>query len=144
MKLCGCCKQLKSLEDYHRNIKHSSGYERLCKSCRKVYSANRYKKNWFHQTYLLKKSWCKSKGIPFDLDREYLESIWTDTCPITGRVFVKGNKQSPDCPSLDRKIPEKGYIKGNVCFISARMNRLKDNASVQELEAVIRYIKENY
>ena len=36
---------------------------------------------------------------------------------------------SPNSPSLDRLIPEKGYTKSNVQFISFKANRIKNNGS---------------
>lgn len=38
-------------------------------------------------------------------------------------------------------MPELGYVKGNVRVISYRANALKRDASVQELEAVVLYMK---
>jgi len=78
-------------------------------------------------------------NLPFDLTCEYLESIWTDTCPVTGRVFVIGDPK--DAPSLDRLIPEKGYVKGNVAWISRRANTIKNDASLEDLEMIVRWLK---
>jgi len=44
-------------------------------------------------------------------------------------------------PSVDRIDPTKGYIKGNVEVISWRANHLKNNATVEELEAIVNYMK---
>jgi hypothetical protein len=41
-------------------------------------------------------------------------------------------KTRPDSPTLDRILPELGYIKGNVAFLSYRANRIKDNGTMQE------------
>ena len=53
-------------------------------------------------------------------------------CPILGIPLIRnsGNQDnSPNSPSLDRLIPEKGYIKSNVQFISFKANRIKNNGS---------------
>lgn len=44
-------------------------------------------------------------------------------------------------PSLDRKDPTKGYVRGNVAWISFRANRIKSDASQQELERILNYVK---
>lgn len=44
-------------------------------------------------------------------------------------------------PTLDRIVPEKGYVKGNVAVISHKANRIKNNGSLEELEAVVSYTK---
>lgn len=79
------------------------------------------------------------KNLPFNLTCEYLESIWTDTCPVTGREFVIGDPK--DAPSLDRLIPEKGYVEGNVAWISRRANTIKNDASLEDLEMIVRWLK---
>ena len=40
-------------------------------------------------------------------------------------------------------IPDKGYVKGNVHWISRRANRIKSDATVEELEKIISYMKDN-
>ena len=76
--------------------------------------------------------------LPFDITIEYLETIATDECPIFGIQFAWGisgmgkGKTKENCPTLDRILPEKGYVLGNVAFISYRANRIKDNGTMQE------------
>ena len=80
------------------------------------------------------------KGIPFDLDTDYLQSIATDKCPIFGTDFIwglhRGAKVNDATASLDRIIPELGYVKGNVVFISHMANRIKNDVTENELYAV--------
>jgi hypothetical protein len=83
--------------------------------------------------------------IPFDLTFEYLMSITTDECPIFKTPFVwqqakgKGNA-SNESPSLDKIIPELGYTRGNVAFISKRANKMKDDGTMQEHYAIADWI----
>lgn len=78
------------------------------------------------------------KGLDFDLTYEYLESIATNRCPIFGVEFEWGTsnmgkgRTKPNCPTLDRIVPDKGYVKGNVAFISYKANRIKDNGTMQD------------
>lgn len=52
-------------------------------------------------------------------------------------------RQHKDCaPSLDRLVPALGYVRGNVRVISHRANRLKGDALIEEIEAVLHYMKE--
>ena len=62
-------------------------------------------------------------------------------CPILGiRLVVNENFGGDDSPTLDRVNVNKGYIKGNICVISSRANRIKNDATRGEVEAVLRYI----
>lgn len=60
-------------------------------------------------------------------------------CPILGLplfVMVGTKGGGPNSPSLDKIEPSRGYVPGNVIVISNRANRLKSDASVEELRAI--------
>jgi hypothetical protein len=88
----------------------------------------------------------KQKNLDFDLDLNYLESITTNECPIFKTPFVwgryRGRKKFRETPSLDRIIPELGYVKNNVVFISHRANSIKNNATERELYDVADWLHE--
>lgn len=91
------------------------------------------------------KARAKLKNIPFDLDLEYVRSIVNDKCPIFGFDLKWDNpKQLHDSPSLDRIIPELGYVKGNVQIISNLANTMKSNASVEQLLTFSEWITKTY
>ena len=46
-----------------------------------------------------------------------------------------------DRPSLDRIDGAKGYVKGNVRVISHRANMLKNDATIEELELVLKDLR---
>lgn len=79
----------------------------------------------------------KDKNLNFDIDLDYLELIATDECPVFKTPFVwgryQGRSKMAHKPSLDRIIPELGYVKHNVVFISLRANSIKNNATEREL-----------
>jgi hypothetical protein len=45
-----------------------------------------------------------------------------------------GEKRSDNSPSLDRLVPEKGYVAGNVRVISDKANRLKGDRTLSQLQ----------
>lgn len=59
-----------------------------------------------------------------------------EVCPVFGLPFG-GNIGGP---SLDRVDNSKGYVPGNVQWISTRANRLKSNATAAELVAIVNYM----
>ena len=88
------------------------------------------------------KSVCDKQGIPYDITVEDL-APYPLTCPVLGEPINWMNVGTPanDSPSIDRMIPELGYTRGNVRIISQKANRLKQNASLAEMEAVLSYMK---
>jgi hypothetical protein len=56
------------------------------------------------------------------------------TCPVLGIPIVLGERRSDNSPSLDRLVPEKGYVPGNVRVISDKANRLKGDRMLAQLE----------
>ena len=65
------------------------------------------------------------------------------TCPVfdTPIDWLKeGQGPSNDSPSIDRMKPDLGYVPGNVRIVSQKANRLKQNATKEELEAIVEYM----
>lgn len=84
------------------------------------------------------KARAKKKGLDFDLTIEDI-SIPTH-CPILHIELSRGTKESKDsAPSLDRINPKRGYIKGNVQVISWRANRIKNDASREEVALLLEW-----
>lgn len=77
----------------------------------------------------------KRDGTPFSLSPADIEI--PDLCPVLGLRLERGRgRATPRSPSLDRLRPELGYVKGNVIVVSLRVNVLKRDASLEEMEAL--------
>lgn len=82
----------------------------------------------------------KDKGVDFNLDIS--DIVIPSVCPVLGiPLAAKRGCVDPASPSLDRIIPSKGYVKGNVQVISHRANSIKSNATIEEVEMVLNYMK---
>jgi hypothetical protein len=82
----------------------------------------------------------KQKGVPFNLTLEDIE--FTDICPILGIPMVmRAGSFHDNSPSIDRIIPAKGYVKGNVRMISYRANRLKAHGSLEDLRKIVAWME---
>lgn len=87
----------------------------------------------------------RTNNWEFDLDIEYIQSIWTGVCPILNVPLAIG-QEAGSIPqtnrgSLDRIDSSKGYVKGNVHFISSRANLIKNNATFEEFELIYNWWK---
>ena len=82
----------------------------------------------------------KEVGLPFDI--ELSDIIIPDICPILGIQIDKSytDLHKEHAPSLDKVIPEKGYVKGNVCVISRKANRMKQDLTLDSVELIKKYI----
>lgn len=75
-------------------------------------------------------------GLLFDIDENDFDMPFT--CPLLGYVLMPAiGVQAPNSPSLDRKDPKKGYIKGNVWVISYRANMAKSDLTLEELQMLV-------
>lgn len=90
------------------------------------------------QQYNSIKSRSLKKGIPFNLDLE--DIIPPASCPVLGIPLLRGGKYNS--PSVDRIIPERGYIKGNITIVSALVNTIKSKATPQQLIKIAEYYKD--
>ena len=91
------------------------------------------------------RSKCKKKGIPFDIKDS--DITIPSHCPLLGTPLTKYSDQGRNYSrdnmwSVDRKDPTKGYIKGNVWVISHRANSMKHDATLEELELLVKNLKE--
>lgn len=79
-------------------------------------------------------------GVPFALSLDDVEI--PGRCPILGiELRVADGKPAPHSPTIDRVSPALGYVAGNVHVISHRANRIKNDATEEELEMVLAYVK---
>jgi len=73
----------------------------------------------------------------------YLKSIAPKTCPVFGKRLTTGNKFSHDwSPSVDKIIPSKGYVRGNIQIISYLANKMKQDATPEQLKRFARWALE--
>lgn len=85
----------------------------------------------------LTKAKAKKRGLDFNLDLGDL--VIPEFCPVLGIKLIRGDGEA--APSIDKIDNAKGYVKGNIAIISKRANRLKSDASLREVEALLAYMK---
>ena len=82
--------------------------------------------------------------LPFNL--ELSDIVIPEICPILAiPLMISSTGRAMDnSPSLDKIIPELGYVKGNIQVISKKANTMKSNASEHELIAFAGWVAETY
>lgn len=104
--------------------------DRLEYSQRYAHERKADRETWPHASIIKIRYRAKLKGIPFDIDAS--DIIIPDVCPILLTSFVMVAPLHPYSPSVDRVIPELGYVKGNVRVISRLANTMKQNITDPE------------
>jgi len=91
------------------------------------------------------KSKSKTNNLDFDLDPHYLKEIYPKDgkCPALGFVFKRGDHTGSiqESPTLDKIVPSKGYIKGNVHWVSRVANSVMSDATPDQVIQVGQYFK---
>jgi len=85
------------------------------------------------------------KGIEFSITLDDLLPL-PNVCPVLGiKINYEGNNGQRgfvnDSPSIDRVNSSLGYIKGNVKVICWRANRIKSDATIEEMQALLDFMK---
>ena len=84
------------------------------------------------------------KGIEHNIDHDYLKHIYRisgGVCPLTKVNFIHKSNHA-DNLSLDRVDNSKGYIKGNVWFITTWANRSKSDLTLEQFQNRCKLIME--
>lgn len=162
-KKCPQCDRTLPASSFHKDRRTATGLRSYCKSCVKdrfqtqfkngPHYKNRLKKYaaqrkdiraadparvWAFDTYHNAKKRAKAAGLPFDLTKEWLLEQLGDKCPLLDTPYVLGNgKTCSQTPTLDRKKPGAGYTTDNCWVVSAKANRIKSDASVEEIRLLV-------
>lgn len=75
----------------------------------------------------------RKAGVPHTITRA--DIVVPDVCPVLGIPLYPGTGRGakPNAPSLDRIIPELGYVPGNIQVISYLANTMKNSATPEQL-----------
>lgn len=113
----------------------AAGRQRECKACRAQRYGDLSERDRLQNLIGVAKWRAQKKGLPFNLTVDDLEV--PDRCPVFGMPLAWGTrKQRDNSPSLDRIIPEKGYVPGNVLVVSWLANNVRRDFTPDQLRIV--------
>jgi len=74
------------------------------------------------------------RGIPFELTAHWAEARWTGRCELSGIPFDLTRSVSGFySPSIDKIIPELGYLPDNSRFVLFAINSFKNNGTDEDV-----------
>ena len=122
-----------------KNIEKLTEQGKMATHARYALLGDSYKKSMLNRA----KARAKAQGVPFDLSVEDIDI--PERCPALGIELQYNNGQqggSDNSPSLDKIDPSKGYVKGNVIVVSGLANRIKTNATLDQIKQVYDFYSE--
>lgn len=134
-----CCKECL---DSKPNISSNNFRKTYDKEFRdRIYKQKRESRirNYRHYIWNQCRNRARRKGIEFNLTES--DIVVPKICPILEIPLEYGVKSNYDSsPSIDRIDNTKGYIKGNVWIISEKANKMKNSATLKELQTFCKNI----
>jgi hypothetical protein len=152
IKQCSVCREELPVTAFYKRTTASDGLQSYCKKCAdkqvEAYSKANPVMRQTNGMLCKARERAREKHLEFNIDNEYVRSLVITHCPILGIPLEwscnrgSGNFAMAGSPSLDRIDPAKGYVKGNVWIISHRANRIKSDATHEELRLVEKAVGE--
>lgn len=146
--VCCDCGDYKPPTDFHKNAgkRKGAGIASRCKPCeasRKKLSRLSASVCHGDATTMVASARARARelGREFSLTNHIAIPI---RCPVLGIELRHGvGSPTDNSPTLDRIDNDLGYVDGNVAVISRRANRIKSDASLEELEAIVQWLRAN-
>jgi hypothetical protein len=140
---CSKCKEFYPPECYE--VDNSGSIRRMCYFCKREYSKQNYKnaKSTLEKSIVFRcrywKNRAKDSNITYSIDYDYVMNILQQQnykCFYSDKeMLLDGNREDHNYSlSIDRVIPELGYIKGNVVFCIHKINMVKNNMTLEEMK----------
>jgi hypothetical protein len=126
-----------------KNREHNNRYMREYRhrNAAKIRAANREwrKNNPHYRIWSTVKERAKKHGMEFNL--EMCDVVIPAVCPILGiPLVIAVGRMSDSSPSIDRIDNSEGYVKGNIQIISMKANRIKNDATPEELMKIALWV----
>jgi hypothetical protein len=145
-KWCDDCRVIKKREEHHkagRGKKYWADPDR--RRALQERKWQRYTRNPAEWMLMAAKQRANQKGLPFSIKPDDIVLPQDMLCPILGITmksnFGNGGGNTPHSPSLDMINPVRGYVPGNVCVISLKANRMKQDCTLEDLKRLVSYVE---
>ena len=141
MKKCLACTKTKSLSCFPPDKRAKDGKQGRCRECINAWMKVHYRKNPAWSMWRRARGRAKKKGFACTITVDDLMPL-PEICPVLGiKLRLSEDAQDPAAYSLDRSDNKKGYIPGNVVVMSYKANRLKNDGTAEEHEAIAKWMR---
>ena len=98
-------------------------------------------KDYVEKVWSRAKARAKAAGIEFTLTRNDIADMTVPiTCPVLGiPIRMEKGRPTDHSLSIDRIDSSRGYTPDNVVFVSWRVNRLKNDATLTEMRQMVEF-----
>lgn len=135
-KICRRCESDAALIAFHNKSRDTEWRKKRAEKAKKT---RRQQPQRFMCAAAKKRA--KASGLEYELNWQQIQI--PDFCPVLGIPLFVGERQCDNSPTLDRLDNLKGYTEDNVRVISWRANTLKRDATLDELEKIVQYMRNN-
>jgi len=138
MKRCTKCGERKHYSQFHRQ--GARGRHSACSACR-LPAIKRWQRNNRVRAMLYAAKVRAGKAhVPFTLTVD--DVCIPELCPVLGLKLIRSAGRPRDnSPTLDRLNPTLGYTPENTVVMSHKANRIKNDATLDELERVATFMR---
>lgn len=131
-KKCGACGETKQSSKFYKDLRQNDGLKSECKRCHLTRSkqchaaARKTPRGRSVALVASARTRAKRYGCHFDIHwTDIVSQIEVGLCELSGLPFdMESDGRSPFSPSIDRIIPELGYVKGNTRVVLWGINAM--------------------
>jgi RNase P subunit RPR2 len=139
-KKCEKCRQILPASDFGETDLFVSGLYAYCKICSKKHFFNYRRNKQTNYLFSRTKARAKKNGIDFSITID--DIIIPFACPVLGiELSVSNGNASDNSPSIDRIYNNVGYVAENIIIVSNLVNRIKSNATIDQLIAIAEFYR---
>ncbi len=156
-RICKYCTRELSISEFHKHSSYKFGVMPYCSDCRAARTKVRRKERGEeYKSYARKqalnyrtkhpeftfysnaKARARKENLPFTITRA--DIVIPERCPVFDIPLIRSSRLTDNSPTLDKIIPELGYVPGNVAVISHKANKLKSNGLLDDFIKLISWL----
>ena len=137
---CIDCQKIQSKEwnQSPKGVEYFEQWSQENPTYRHDYYKKKYKDQYIFMLLKGIKRRSKARGLEFSLIEE--DIIIPEYCPVLNiRLEVGEGRPQDNSPSVDRIDSSKGYTPDNIIVVSLRANRLKSDATIDEMYKILSF-----